>query len=173
MSFFRRDASYYYNKAAKLLPKDPARTLKYFEKSAQLSNGEGMFYYNIAECLTRESSNQPALRTPALRYIDSAIQLLPQSHPFFDASHVLRGNLRARVGMMGEALSDYNKAAELRPDNPEVYYRRGLVYWRCGDLECAEDDLTKAVSLIGGAPPFAIMLETALAQLKKGGPPVG
>src|SRR6266566_2684589 len=165
MGFFRRDASFYFSKAARCLASNPRGALAYFEKSAEVGEGDGMLHYNIAECLTKESATQPDLRVPALHYLDKAINLLEPSHPFWDASHLMRGNLRIRFGMIEEALADYNKAAERRPENPEVYYRRGLAYWKLLDLKRAEADLSKAVTL-GQRFPFSTLFETTLGQLK-------
>ncbi|MFA5090977.1 MAG: tetratricopeptide repeat protein, partial [Candidatus Omnitrophota bacterium] len=45
------------------------------------------------------------------------------------------------------ALSDFNKAIELKPDMPEAYFNRGLVHLRKKDFVSALSDFNKAIEL--------------------------
>jgi len=45
------------------------------------------------------------------------------------------------------AITDYNKAIKLDPNNPEVYYLRGIVYYERKDYDRAIKDYNKAIKI--------------------------
>ncbi|MCJ7529040.1 MAG: toll/interleukin-1 receptor domain-containing protein [Methyloceanibacter sp.] len=58
-----------------------------------------------------------------------------------------RGFLLMRIGLLGPALTDLDKAAELDPTNFYAFWNRGAVYAAQNDLDKARADFTKALSL--------------------------
>lgn len=48
---------------------------------------------------------------------------------------LIYANLKARKNDVDEALEAYGRAQELMPDNPEVHYNLGLLYFKLGDYE--------------------------------------
>ena len=55
-------------------------------------------------------------------------------------------------GDVESAIRDFTKAIELKPDDAEAHYNRGLAYDGKGDVESAIGDYTKATEL---KPDFA------------------
>lgn len=49
----------------------------------------------------------------------------------FDA-HFIRGNLYLNVNKSSEAIIDYNRAIEIKPESFQVYFNRGCVYGNRG-----------------------------------------
>ena len=59
-------------------------------------------------------------------------------YPTFDAKEYLRRGVEAgQRGQYSEAIEDFTKAIELKPDYAEAYYLRGLAYRRQGEHEHA------------------------------------
>ena len=72
-------------------------------------------------------------------------------------------NLAALQAMMDDnsnALINYSKAIELKPDLGEAYFNRGLIYMRLGDKEKGTADLSKAGEL-GILPSYNILKRMA------------
>ena len=49
----------------------------------------------------------------------------------FDA-HFIRGNLYLNVNKSSEAIIDYKRAIEIKPESFQVYFNRGCVYGNRG-----------------------------------------
>jgi arylsulfatase A-like enzyme/Flp pilus assembly protein TadD len=62
---------------------------------------------------------------------------------------VLRGEALERAGRLDEALKAYTTAVELRPEDPENYWRRGTVALKLGDREGAERDFRESLARNG------------------------
>jgi len=58
-----------------------------------------------------------------------------------------RGLAQSRQGNLPEAISDYTKAIEIKPDYAEAYYNRGLAYGRQGNHPQAISEYTKAIEI--------------------------
>lgn len=71
------------------------------------------------------------------------------------ATYVNRGVLRAKLEKYVEALSDYNHAANLRPQLAEIYVNRGNVHYLTRAFDKAIEEYTQALALDTGAAPVA------------------
>lgn len=67
--------------------------------------------------------------------------------------YVMQGQLRQERGQFSKAAESYSKAVELAPDEPTVWYDRGVLYGELNKLEAALSDYTKAVTL---DPKYAV-----------------
>jgi Flp pilus assembly protein TadD len=45
------------------------------------------------------------------------------------------------------AIEDYNKAINLKPDNPDAYNNRGTIYTKLGQYQLAIEDFNNAIRL--------------------------
>ncbi|MFC2019839.1 tetratricopeptide repeat protein [Chloroflexota bacterium] len=61
--------------------------------------------------------------------------------------HLDQGNKLVDQGRLDEAISEYDEAIRLDPQDATVYYKRGLTYYHLGQFERALKDYSKAVSL--------------------------
>ena len=81
--------------------------------------------------------------------IDSAIEhlgLAMRLNPTLDTAYCLRGIAYKRNGQIDNAITDYTKAIELKPD-AEYYCLRGIAYGQRGDLDKAVSDYTKSIEI--------------------------
>ncbi len=58
-----------------------------------------------------------------------------------------RGNLFAMKGQFDQAIQDFNRAIELKPDYAEAYVNRGAAHMQKGDLARAIEDYSRAIEL--------------------------
>lgn len=70
-----------------------------------------------------------------------AIELSPDNAE----SYFVRGKIRRGLGLIDEALADFNKAIELSKYNSEYYNARGMIYFRKQDGNAAVKDFSKAI----------------------------
>lgn len=92
----------------------------------------------------------------------------------FDAAdaYVYRGYDDDRLGARDRAVADYTQAIRLRPENGEVYGRRGLIYLNSGKFNVAVADFSRALeldpkdrwSLANRGLAYALMRQTSLAE---------
>jgi arylsulfatase A-like enzyme/Flp pilus assembly protein TadD len=66
--------------------------------------------------------------------------------PWQPELHVLRGEALENAGRLEESRDVYGKAIEVRPKDPENYWRRGAVARKLGDTAGAERDFREAIS---------------------------
>jgi Ca-activated chloride channel family protein len=59
---------------------------------------------------------------------------------------VAEGNRLLEEGKFAEALAAYERAAEARPDAPEVVYNQGVAHYRIGEYEKAADFFRRAMT---------------------------
>jgi len=85
--------------------------------------------------------NRPEL---ALRDWNAAIQLKPDDFTLF----LSRGNLLMSEGQFTQALSDFTRCIELRPEYPQGYAARAQAYAKLNQAERSEADLAKANKLL-------------------------
>ena len=74
-----------------------------------------------------------------------------REHPT-SAAHLNRGVARVRLGELNAAIDDYNRAIQLRPSDPAIYFNRGNALVAGGQYGAAIEDFTRAVEL---SPVFA------------------
>lgn len=68
--------------------------------------------------------------------------------PEIEARAVMnRGNARARQGKFAEAVSDYSRAIDLAPGEPDPYLNRGASYEALGRLEDAFSDYSSVLAI--------------------------
>jgi DnaJ family protein C protein 3 len=58
------------------------------------------------------------------------------------------------LGKAKQALLDFDKVLQLKPDFTAARIQRGQVHLKNGDLDFAEDDLSNAVSLFFPSPLY-------------------
>ena len=63
------------------------------------------------------------------------------------SKHSRRGNQRLFARKYDEAIEEYNKAVELKPDYAPIYSIRGYAYRIKGDFEAAIKDYNKLIEL--------------------------
>ena len=78
-----------------------------------------------------EAADRPAYpNVQDLRRCDDALQLSSLSAYEVVATHVNRGILRLRRGAIDQAISDFNEAITLDPNQPEAYLNKGAALLR-------------------------------------------
>jgi arylsulfatase A-like enzyme/Flp pilus assembly protein TadD len=84
-----------------------------------------------------------------LNRTEEALALTEQAlkeFPWYRELHVLRGEALEKSGRLDEALIAYEKAIELRPEDPENHWRHGTVALKAGDKKTAESDFRQSVA---------------------------
>jgi tetratricopeptide (TPR) repeat protein len=77
------------------------------------------------------------------------IEVAPESY----RAHELKAQFYAAVGQPIEAIKEYQAAAKIRPDLPDVRFEIGNIYWRRSDLEKALPYLQGELSIQPDYPP--------------------
>ena len=90
----------------------------------------------------------------ALNDIETAIYLAPENPLYY----IEKGMLCYRVKMYDEGVRALDKARELAPSSPDVYYLLGRLYVQKGDKATAKENFGKALSL--GHPDAEKQLKT-------------
>ena len=87
-------------------------------------------------------------------YLKTLIALAKTSKPLSQGNHsvsaetyFVRGNTKAVLGQYLAAVSDYDKAIQLKPDHAMAYYNRGLAKYHLGQYLAAISDYDKTVQL--------------------------
>ena len=57
------------------------------------------------------------------------------------------GKAKLKADDLDGALTDFNKAAELKPDDSKVFYERGIVKYQKGDKTGALADINRTIQL--------------------------
>lgn len=80
-------------------------------------------------------------------------------------AHYLLGNTLVKQTQIEEAIAEYQRAIDLAPDKPRTYYQLALARVMKGDVDGAEQSLSKAVAADERyAPAYAEMGELLLQQ---------
>lgn len=116
---------------------DSAQARSDFKKVLQLDADNSLARHNLALL----GGNQPSAETEKL--LTEAIT----ANPKLPYSYAERGLLRLNTGNTAGALSDYNEALKLEPDNHEYFLNRGLIKERMQDLNGALADYKKVITL--------------------------
>jgi len=77
----------------------------------------------------------------SIEYYGKAIAI-NKHDPWVD--YVNRGNTSSELGEFDQALNDYNKAQEIKPDYNEAYYNRGILFEKQNKTEEAKEQFIKA-----------------------------
>lgn len=78
-----------------------------------------------------------------------------------------RGASYRQAGDFDRAISDFNKAVELKPSYGAAYNARGLVHAAKGDYERALADVTRATELAKGLPKVPLAQKAASTPKKE------
>lgn len=108
-----------------------------FKKVLALDTDNSLARHNLALL----GANQPTAETEQL--LTEAIA----ANPKLPYSYAERGLLRLNSGNTKGALSDYNEAINLEPDNYEYFLNRGLIKERANDYTGALADYQKVITL--------------------------
>lgn len=117
-------------------------------------NGNPMFLVNkdgidVKDYLNKNSINGSNVKilggTGAIN--DSIVDCIAGKVDDNEAFYYNRGKQYAKDGQFDSALSDFNKALELNPNDYVVYYNRGLVYQNKENLDKAVADYSKCIEI--------------------------
>ncbi|BAY24294.1 TPR repeat-containing protein [Calothrix sp. NIES-2100] len=70
-----------------------------------------------------------------------------EQEPNLNLLYVNLGDKSFEQGESDTAITNYNQALQLDPDNAEVYYKRGMVRYHLGDYESAIADYTQVIQI--------------------------
>lgn len=96
----------------------------------------------------------------ALSLAERGIKVEPKEAHLFN----LQGKVELALGMKDEAMSSYTKAISLNSHYFDFFLQRGLLEYRQGELEAAEEDLKKSVDLLPTAEAHNALGNIALKQ---------
>ncbi len=102
-----------------------------------------------------------------LNRTEEALALVEQAvadAPWYRELQVLRGEALEKAGRLEEALSAYQRAIELRPEDPENHWRHGMVALEMGDRGGAERDFRKSLALDSSFQEGRLALARLLSQ---------
>ena len=85
----------------------------------------------------------------ALKHFDNALELsyLPINKNRMVEVYDLRGNTKIFLSSYGDAIIDYNKAIEIDPHNPYLYFWRGFAFEVMQEYQKATKDLSISLKL--------------------------
>jgi tetratricopeptide (TPR) repeat protein len=78
-----------------------------------------------------------------------AFRKLAEKYPDNPAIFLLLGNINYGLGLLGDAMKDYEKAIELEPKFGHAYYKLGVCAFRAGYLQKAMDSFDRNLELTG------------------------
>jgi tetratricopeptide (TPR) repeat protein len=134
-----------YDKAIKRNSRNPAPY--YLRGTARLRMGNAQGAAQDFEAASKLDHENEKLKWP-LNDPQAAIELERRpNHPFGDVAYRVRGNFKRKLGCVGAAIRDYDKAIERNPRNPEVYYLRGTARQQLGNRDAAVTDFAAALKL--------------------------
>lgn len=116
---------------------DTTKARSDFEKVLQLDSDNSLARHNLALL----KGNQPTAETE--RMLTEAIT----ANPKLPYSYAERGLLLLNAGNYIGALSDYNEAIKLEPDNYDYYLNRGLIKEQSKDFTGALTDYKQVITL--------------------------
>ena len=85
----------------------------------------------------------------ALKHFDNALELsyLPINRSRIVEAYDLRGNTKIFLSRYRDAIIDYNKAIEIDPHNPNLYFWRGFAFEVMQEYQKATKDLSISLKL--------------------------
>ena len=140
-----------------------AKNRKYAEqdylRALEINPNQAETYNNLGALYIDQKRNGDAVV-----YLSEAIVRQPK---YFRAL-LNRANAYTNLGLYQEALSDFDRAAELKPNDPGLLLNRGLTYFDSGKYEAAVNDFSHAMAV---SPEDArLYVERARGLIKMGYP---
>jgi Flp pilus assembly protein TadD len=107
---------------------DAAHAVVAFQRARALEPGDFRAHYLYATALSRDSRNSEGNRAEALGALRQAMKLNPK-----DArSHALAGQLDLEAGKVDGAVTEWQAALKIEPENPTALYQLGVLYQKRG-----------------------------------------
>ena len=123
--------------------KEYANALLDYEQAQKLQPDFYQPYYNRALLKTAQGDTDGAIKD-----YSEAIRFAPDTSRSVAADIYLnRGQLFAGTGNLTSALTDFQKAIELNPQNALAYFNRGSIHFQQDEYPVALTDFAKAVQL--------------------------
>jgi tetratricopeptide (TPR) repeat protein len=118
-------------------PSQADDVIQRFQRYAQLQprNANAQYYYAMSLWKGKRAQD-PSLD---LHRIESLLKTSITLNPKFAEAHLQLGNLYSDQSHFGTAIPEYQRASELNPDLPDVYYRLGQAYVRTGEKDRAQE----------------------------------
>lgn len=126
------------------------------EKALAEGSEDGRLFYELAYCYQAEGKTEKA-RDLYLRAAEKLSRDDPE-HLYLFNSHYLLGSIYEEEGKTGEAIEQYGRALQLRPDAAALHYRKACALYRRGDPEGSAAELQVVVKLEPGAAPAHYLL---------------
>ena len=101
----------------------------------------------------------------AITHLNAAIKLKPEDKDLADAYFQL-GNLYRLLNRYDDAIDAYTTSIQLNPDQPETYFRRGIVWFYKGEYGVAWDDFDDASAILYDDPRPELWKGLSLARQK-------
>jgi Flp pilus assembly protein TadD len=108
-----------------------------FEKALQLSPSHKTASLNLARLLTSQN-----LTKEAILFLTQTAKSSPDADIWKEI-----GFLQYSTGNLSDAISSYEQAASLEPQNPTIFYNLACLYEKNSDIEAAKNMLTKSIQL--------------------------
>lgn len=116
---------------------DYDNAIEWFEKCSQLTSSSSIDYY-LAQCFTQKNENYKALN-----HIERAIEQNNEKGNYY----VLSSEIKRRLGMFDDALSDVDQAIKINPDAISFYETRATIYSELQHWEKAAEDYGMSIAL--------------------------
>ena len=121
-------------------------SVELYTKAIKLNPEEPLFYYNraVSSFTVYKNSENGKYLALAVSDLEKSIEL----DPLYAPSYSLRAKIRSLMNNYNSAVADYTSAINLKGDDPELYYSRGLARLRGNnDSRGAIADASKAIEL--------------------------
>ena len=106
--------------------------------------------------------NKSGAKLIALEFLDRALAMdLPFSKERIVEVHKLRGEIRFGMDHINQSINDFSYAIEIDPQNPELYYWRGMLYYISNQLNESLEDFKVGVNF----EPFRDLSEKLMNKL--------
>lgn len=122
---------------------DPVKAAEFYENAVKLAPKLQPAIVNLMFCYN--NSGIPRIED-SIRLGEKAVNDFPGN----DQIHFNLGVAYALSGREEEAISQYNRTLEIRPDSYEAYANLGMLYYSSGKHKEARENLTKAKELLTG-----------------------
>ncbi len=108
--------------------------------------------------------NKSGAKIIALEFLDRALAMdLPFSKERIVEVHKLRGKIRFGMDHINQSINDFSYAIEIDPQNPELYYWRGMLYYISNQLNESLEDLKVGVDF----EPFRDLTKKLMSKLRQ------